>query len=61
MEAPLRSKMLVKERESLRKVLREREALRTRVGGEEEWERKLRVVKRTFPFDGQDDEVRFAA
>ena len=58
-EAPLRSKMLVKERESLRELLREREALRSRVGGVEEWETRLRIVKRTFPSDGRDDEVSF--
>ena len=45
--------------ESLREVLKEREALRSRVGGEEEWETRLRIVKRTFPSDDLDDEVRF--
>ena len=59
-DAPLRSKMLAKGQKSLKGTLRKRKRLRKRVGGEEEWEHRLRIVKRVFPSDSSNGEVRFA-
>lgn len=58
-EAPLRAKMRVKDRESLKGMLREKDSLRRSVGGEEEWESRLQIVNRNFPRDSRDAEVDF--
>jgi len=51
--------MRVKARESLKRMLREKDSLRRSVGGEEEWESRLQIVNRNFPRDSRDAEVDF--